>query len=83
MLRKKKEFQTRDWSLSPHSTYLQEQYYLTKQRTLLELEKTRLEQIKLALQNKQAELETLCRQSDAAKKIELIATGNICVEYQT
>ena len=34
-----KQFQTRNWSLLPHSTFLQQQYYLTKQRILLELEK--------------------------------------------
>ena len=70
-----KQFQTRDWSVFPRSTFLQAQYYLTKQRTLLELERSRLDQTKFSLQNKQAELETLCRQPDAAKKIEKIATG--------
>ena len=73
--KEEKEFQTRDWSVFPRSTFLQEQYYLTKQRTILELERCRLDQFKLSLQKKQAELETLCRQSDAAKKIELIAAG--------
>ena len=70
-----KQFQTQDWSLLPHSTFLQGKYYLTKQRTLLELERSRLDQIKFSLQSKQAELETLCRQSEAAKKIDEIATG--------
>ncbi|MBO4779242.1 MAG: hypothetical protein J5497_01245, partial [Selenomonadaceae bacterium] len=42
---------------------------------MLALEKARLDQIKLPLQNKQAELETLCSQSDATKKIDEIATG--------
>ena len=69
------KFQTRDWSVFPRSTFLQQQYYLTKQRTLLELEKSRLAQTKFSLQEKQSELETLCRQPDAAKKIEEIATG--------
>ncbi len=73
--KEEKEFQTQDWSVFPRSTFLQQQYYLTKQRTLLELERSRLDQINFSLQNKQAELETLCRQPDAAKKIELIATG--------
>ena len=77
-----KDFQTRDWSLFPRSTFMQQQYYLTKQWTLLELEKTRLDQIKLSLQNKQVELETLCRQSEASKKIELIATGILRKNYK-
>ena len=73
--REEQKFQNQDWTVFPHSTFLQAKYYLTKQRTLLELEKARLEQIKLPLQNKQAELETLCRQPDAKKKIDEIATG--------
>ena len=73
--KEEKEFQTRDWSVFPRSTFLQQQYYLTKQRTLLELERSRLDQAKLSLRNKQSELETLCRQPDVAKKIEEIATG--------
>ena len=73
--KEEKEFQTRDWSVFSRSTFLQAQYYLTKQRTLIELERSRLDQIKFSLQNKQTELEDLCRQSAAAKKIEEIATG--------
>ena len=73
--KEEKEFQKRDWSVFPRSTFLQGKYYLTKQRTMLELERSRLDQIKFSLQNKQAELETLCRQPDAAKKIEIIAIG--------
>ena len=49
---------------------------------MLELEKSRLEQIKLALQNKQTELENLCRQNEATKKIEEIATGIIRKNYK-
>jgi hypothetical protein len=73
--KEEKQFQTRDWSVFPRSTFLQVQYYLTKQQTLLELERSRLDQIKDSLQKKQSELEALCRQSDAAKKIDEIATG--------
>ena len=73
--KEEKEFKTRDWSVFPRSTFLQAQYYLTKQRTLLELERTHLDKIKFSLQNKQTELEILCRQPDAAKKIDEIATG--------
>ena len=42
---------------------------------MIELERSRLEQIKFSLQNKQSELEALCRQPEAVKKIEEIATG--------
>ena len=71
--KEEKEFQTRDWSVFPRSTFLQQQYYLTKQRTLLELERSRLNQIKFSLQNKQADLDSLCHQPDATKKINEIA----------
>ena len=39
------------------------------------MEKTRLDQIKLSLQNKQSELEKLCQEHEAARKIETIAAG--------
>ena len=42
---------------------------------MLELERSRLDQIKVSLQNKQVDLEALCRQPEAAKKIDEIATG--------
>ena len=80
--KEEKQFQTQDWSGFPHSSFLQEKYYLTKQRTLLEVERSRLDQIKFSLQNKQAELEALCRQSDAAKKIEEISTGILRKNYK-
>lgn len=70
--KEEKEFQTRDWTVLSHSFFLQQQYYLTKERTLLELEKERLEHIRLSLQKKQNELENLCCQPDAVKKIEEI-----------
>ena len=73
--KEEKEFQTRDWTVFPRSTFLQEQYYLLKQRTMLEVEKTRLDQIKLSLQNKQSELESLCQPHEAQRKIEMIAAG--------
>lgn len=71
----KKKFQAQDWSLFPRSTFLQQQYYLTKQQTLLEREKARLDQVKIYLQKKQSELELLCQPHEAQRKIELIAAG--------
>ena len=73
--KEEKEFKTRDWSAFSRSIFLQQQYYLTKQRTLLDVERTRLDQIKLSLQNKQAELEKLCQPHEAQRKIEMIAAG--------
>ena len=46
------------------------------------MERTHLDQIKFSLQNKQTELETLCRQPNAAKKIEEIATGILRKNYK-
>ena len=80
--KEEKEFQTRDWTVFPRSTFLQAQYYLTKQRTMLELEKTRLDQIKLSLQNKQTELEKQCQEHEAARKIETIAAGILRKNYR-
>ena len=48
--KEEKKFQSADWKVLPRSTFLQTQYYLTKQRTMLEMEKTRLDQLKFSLQ---------------------------------
>ena len=80
--KEEKEFQTRDWTVFPRSTFLQQQYYLLKQRTMLELEKTHLDQIKLSLQNKQSELEKQCQEHEAARKIETIAAGILRKNYK-
>ena len=80
--REEKEFRNRDWSLFPHSTFIQQQYYLTKQRTLLAVEKTRLEQLNISLQRRQSELETLCQEHDSVRKIELIAAGILRKNYK-
>ena len=61
---------------------MQTQYYLTKQRTLLEPEKERLDQIKLALQQKQQELDSLCLEHEAQRKIEEIAAGILRKNYK-
>ena len=77
-----KEFKRRDWTVLPRSTFLQEQYYLLKERTLLEVEKKRLDQIKLSLQEKQKELETLCQEPESKRRIELIAAGILRKNYK-
>ena len=43
--KKEKQFETSEWSTFPRSTFLQQQYYLTKKRTLLELERSRLDHL--------------------------------------
>ena len=61
---------------------MQTQYYLTKRRTLLELEKERLDQIKLSLQQKQNELDSLCQEHESQRKIEEIAAGILRKNYK-
>ena len=73
--KKEKQFKSKDWTVLPRSTFLREQYYLTKERMWLEVEKARLDQIKLSLQNKQNELESLCQSHESKRKIEEIAAG--------
>jgi K+/H+ antiporter YhaU regulatory subunit KhtT len=80
--KEEKEFKNRDLTALPRSILLQEQYYLTKQRTMLEVEKNRLDQIKFSLQNKQAELEKLCQEHETARKIEIIAAGILRKNYK-
>ena len=80
--KEEKEFQRRDWTVFPRSTFLQQQYYLLKQRTMLEIERERLDQIKLSLQNKQSELEKLCQEHESVRKIETIAAGILRKNYK-
>ena len=77
-----KIFQSRDWTAESCSTFLQEKYLLTKQKTLIEIEKARLANLKLSIEQKQAELESLYQKPDALKKIELIAAGILRKNYK-
>ena len=79
---REKIFQSRDWSAVSRSTFLQEKYLLTKQKTLIEIEKARLANLKLSIEQKQAELESLYQKPDALKKIELIAAGILRKNYK-
>ena len=72
---REKIFLNRDWAAEERSSFLQEKYSLSKQKTLLELEHHRLNNLKISLQNHQTELESLCQKPDSIKKIELIAAG--------
>lgn len=75
-------FQNRDWSVVSHSIFAQEKYLLTKQKTLIEIEKARLANLKLSIEQKQAELDSLCQKPDSLKKIELIAAGILRKNYK-
>ena len=79
---REKIFQNHDWTTSERSAFLQEKYLLTKQKTLLELEKARLANLKLSIEQKQAELDSLCQKPDSIKKIELIAAGIVRKNYK-
>ena len=70
-----KLFQNKKWTADEHSIFLQEQYFLTKQQTLLDLEQQRIANFKISLQNRQSELDSLCDKHDSRKQIELIAAG--------
>ena len=69
------KFKMQDWAVFPRSIFLQQQYYLTKQQTLLAFEQARLDHVKLSLKKKQSELELLCQPHEAKRKIEQIAAG--------
>ncbi len=62
--------------------FLQEKYFLIRQKTLLEIEKNRLANLKISLQNHQTELENFCAQPDSQKKIELIAAWILRKNYK-
>ena len=72
---RKQLFQDKDWTADERSIFLQEKYFLTKQKTLLELEQQRIANLKISLQNRQFDLENLCQKPDSQKKIQLIAAG--------
>ena len=67
--------QSRARTTAERSAFLQEKYWLIKQKTLLEIEKVRLAKRKLSLEDKQTELDNLCQKPDSVKKIEEIASG--------
>ena len=75
-------FQNRDWSAVSRSIFAQEKYLLTKQKTLIELEKVRLSNLKLSIEQKQTELDSLCQKPDSLKKIEFIAAGILRKNYK-
>ena len=81
-VQREKIFNDRDWTLEPCSKFLQEQYYLTRQRKMLELEKIRLDRLRLSLENRQTELEKICQEAEAQAKIEIIAADILRKNYK-
>ena len=79
---RQKLFQEKNWSADEHSIFLQEKYFLTKQKTLLDLERQRLADLKISLENRQLELENFCQKPDSQKKIQLIAAGILRKNYK-
>ena len=75
-------FQNRDWSAVSRSIFAQEKYLLAKQKTLIEVEKARLANLKLSIEQKQTELDSLFQKPDAVKKIELIAARILRKNYK-
>jgi hypothetical protein len=72
---REKIFKSKNWTTDNYATFLQEKYKLTKQKTLLDLEKIRLDNLKLALDKQKATLDSICRQPQAVRQIQLIAAG--------
>lgn len=52
---------------------MQEQYFLTKQKTLLDLEQQRIVDLNFSLHNRQVELDSLCDKRASQKPVQLVA----------
>ena len=70
-----KIFKNKNWTADNHATFLQEKYALTKQKTLLDIEKTRLENLKISLDKQKSDFESTFNNPDAIKQIHLIAAS--------
>ena len=79
---RKQLFHDKDWTADERSIFLQEKYFLAKQKTLLELEQQRIANLNIYLANHQIELENFCQKPDSQKKIELIAAGILRKNYK-
>lgn len=79
---REKNFLNSDWSVEERNLFIQEKYSLTRQKTLIEIEKNRLAALKISLANRQTELGSLCQKPDSLKKIELIAAGILRKNYK-
>jgi hypothetical protein len=68
-------FLNADWNDDNRAEFLQQKYSLAKQKTLLEIEKARLDNLQIALDKEKAQLDSFCLMPDSKQKIELIAAG--------
>ena len=68
-------FLNNNWNFDNRAEFLQQKYSLAKQKTLLEVEKVRLANFKLALEQRQSDWDSLCQKPDSLNKIEEIAAG--------
>ena len=72
---REKNFRNRDWTVEERQIFLQEKYFIDKQRILLNLESQRLMNLKISLDLKSAEFEQICQLPHSQEKIQNIATG--------
>ena len=70
-----KIFKAKKWKSENQATFLQEKYALTKRKTLIDLEKTRLDTLKFNLDKQKTEFESTFNNPDAIKQIQLIAAS--------
>ena len=73
LLKIAKKYSSTGIGLLRNALHFYKKNILSKQKTLLELEHHRLNNLKISLQNKQTELESLCQNPNSIKKIEVIA----------
>ena len=72
---REKVFLNRDWVADDRHFFLQEKYFIDKQRILLNIEHQRLTNLKISLDQKSEELGHLCQLRESQEKIQDIATG--------
>ena len=72
---REKIFLNYDWNTYNRAECLQQKYSLAKQKTVLEIEKARLDNLQLALDNEKAQLDSLYLLPDSQQQIALIAAG--------
>ena len=70
-----KIFKSKKWKSENQATFLQEKYALTKRKTLLDIEKTRLDNVKVNLDKQKSDFESIFKNPDAIKQIQIIAAG--------